>query len=446
MDHLPSASSQSGGVKDVRGNSEPPVEVVRNLTFFEQNGLWHIVSKNPPARSCAEAARVRRRLGYIGIPLSDELKSTAGAYDSPAGRRYAVVHCRGHQRLDSEKVRAILGSEFRRLGAPELESELGASYGTVTPFALAHRKDIRQVADETLFANFFSPYTMMTNLGHLQYAVEFPARDVFNTLPDVAVADVVLESDHRVPVEHTIGILTGNSPEAGILLWSTINNRIRAHEPRTFRGDTGFPRVIVDSVPGMGLSMEIVHREAHVRPIVIDGVRRLCESGANLIALACNTTQYFAPEIESICADYGARFVSIVDETARVLERKGIRRFDFLAISPVVDFQDWSDFSRIANRFEIHVPPRKDIQAIAELAFAVKKDVITSATINKLRDLINLATLTDTVVLALTELSILFASQRDKSRSRKRFIDTLEVLADRIAEIYIAERLASGAR
>ena len=52
-----------------------------------------------------------------------------------------------------------------------------------------------------------------------------------------------------------------------------------------------------------------------------------------------------------------------------------------------------------------------------------------------MRDLINQTTKTKNVVLALTELSILFKSQK-KSKSDKNFIDTLSVLAEAIGDMY----------
>jgi len=74
----------------------------------------------------------------------------------------------------------------------------------------------------------------------------------------------------------------------------------------------------------------------------------------------------------------------------------------------------------------------------------VKRELVTPATVNRLRDLINRSTETDTVVLALTELSILWSRQNGPSRSGKRFIDTLDILASSMAEIYLEERIATG--
>jgi len=339
----------------------------------------------------------------------------------------------------------MLGSRFERLDEDKLESELGLSYGLVSPFHFAARPDVRQIIDETVLKPYFPPHTMITNLGHLEYAVEFRPSDVFGALPNVEVADIVEGRDPPPPLGEPIGILTGNSPESGMMLWQNINNCIRTSTVASFRGDISFPRVIIESVPEMGLSMELAQRDLDVKPVVLDAVRRLCDSGANVVAIACNTTQYYSSEVESICRSYGARFVSIADETAQYLKNAHIQTFDFLALGAVSDFGKWSDFRRIVEEFDVCIPSKRSIIAINSLAFSVKKEVVSGATINLLRDLVNNATKTDTVVLALTELSILFASQRSKQRSRKRFIDTLDILAQAIAKIYLDGRVALGA-
>ena len=65
-----------------------------------------------------------------------------------------------------------------------------------------------------------------------------------------------------------------------------------------------------------------------------------------------------------------------------------------------------------------------------------KEEGISGAGINKLRDLLNIATRTNTVVIALTELSILIQTQKERSRKGKTIIDTLDLLANDMANYY----------
>jgi hypothetical protein len=134
----------------------------------------------------------------------------------------------------------------------------------------------------------------------------------------------------------------------------------------------------------------------------------------------------------------------MVDETATVLNREGIGRFDLLGIGAVSDLRRWSDFRRIADRFTIEVPKEADIKRITDLALEVKQSSKPSGrAVSALGRLIDQATVTDTVLLALTELSLVVAKEpKLQERSSKRFIDTLSILANRMADIYLEERLA----
>ncbi len=71
-----------------------PEGVQETARFFLRENIWCQFSRNPIVLSCREAASRRMRLGYEGIPLSDELRSYAielGGKD----RRFVVLHCRG---------------------------------------------------------------------------------------------------------------------------------------------------------------------------------------------------------------------------------------------------------------------------------------------------------------------------------------------------------------
>jgi aspartate racemase len=297
---------------------------------------------------------------------------------------------------------------------------------------------------------------MMTNLGHLEFAVEFTASELIAALSNKRVEDIVTEAGKKAPIVHKLGILTGNGPESGILLWQKINSRIRNHpsrkisrmtphgQPREytsklFRGDISFPAVLVESLPGMGLSMELALRESEVRGIVLKGARSLCERGSTVVGIACNTSQYFADDVAQLCEGFGVRFVKTADETARYLRKEGIEAFDFLGIGAVADFARWSGYGKALAGFDIRIPSAEILPEIDKLAHLIKQQVVSSTTRNKGRDLIDRGTYTQVVVLALTELSVLFSQEKAGQKSGKRFVDTLEVLAETMAEIYIQE-------
>ncbi len=419
-----------------------PDVVATNLRILEQAGVWHLASENHAATSCADAAPRRNRLGYVGIPLADELKSWVGA---DANRSQVVVlHCRGNRRLDLRpggKVDQLLGYLPHRLEESELAERFGQGYGLVTPFEMARHESVQQVFDEGVVADrSFAPHTMMTNLGHRNHGVEFNPRELVPKISNASLANIV-EGQEFQPAIHTLGILTGNSPESGILLWERINSKVREKTPSGSLGDTAFPRVIIESVPEMGLSMELRVRESAVRQVVVDGVRSLCESGATLVAIACNTTQFFSAEVRAICQEHGASFVSIVDETAAELRRHGVKQFSLLAIGDVSDLGHYSDFGRLQPEFDVLVPTGRGSERIGELAFRVKAEVNSNATRNQFNDVVKAVAKSETVLLALTELSIIYAEGRTPS-ARYRIFDTIDILSAAMADRYLIARWA----
>lgn len=64
----------------------------------------------------------------------------------------------------------------------------------------------------------------------------------------------------------SLGIITGNTPESGALLWNLVNRAIRQEMIRrgVYKGDISFPNVSVLSIPEMGLSTELASRRGQV--------------------------------------------------------------------------------------------------------------------------------------------------------------------------------------
>lgn len=428
-----------------RAAEESDCAVERTLRFFRDRGLWHLTSENPPVRSCAEAAAHRRRLGQVGIPLCDELKSLLYAYEDASGlRRYVLLHCRGHQRVDLGKVAATLATTVMPVEAAELLVRFGAEYGTVTPPLLGAREGVRHLVDDTVLARYYPPHTIMTNCGDLEHAVEFRAAALFESMPDVAVVDIVLDEDKQLPRQQ-LGFVTGNPPESGILLWQRVNDRIRSDDRVRLRGDVGLPRVVIESVPDLGASLDLPEREAFLRHGVLRAVEGLCEAGLTAIAVTCALPLSLSEEVSLLCTRHGARFYPLAVVTADYLRRERVVTFDLLGSGSVGDISGQSAFGPALRGLDVHVPTPRSLAVLRDLAYLVKQELVSPAAVNRFRDLVSRSTKTDTVVLALPELSILMSGQKGHTRSGKRFIDTFELLADALAEVYLQERLATGA-
>jgi len=422
-------------------DNEYPKSVDHIIKFLDANKLWYSLTWNHSAMSCADAANKRNRLGGTnGIPLCDELKSNIGYYILNDKKKYLLIHCRGNQMIDDEKINTILGSEYIRLPNDDLLSTFNCEYGLVNPFFFGSNfPDIEQLFDKSILEDFFPPYTLMTNAGNKNWGIEIKPNELVKVLKTKRVLDIIT-NDSKIKVrKHKIGILTGNGPESGIFLWQKINETIRTNLRDDFLGDLSFPTVLVESMPEMGLSMELDNRQKETFRVVEEGITALCKDGATIIGIACNTTQYFSEQIKSICKKYNAEFFSMFDAVNAHLIKENIKRFDFLGIKFVTDFNKWSDFKDLANLYEVIVPSEESLKQINELAFEVKKKVVSSQSINSVRDLIKKATKTKNIIIALTEISILLATQKQRKDDDKNFIDTLTLLAQKMANRYLED-------
>jgi aspartate/glutamate racemase/prolyl-tRNA editing enzyme YbaK/EbsC (Cys-tRNA(Pro) deacylase) len=424
-----------------------PEGVKKVIDFFDSNRLWFQLSRNLPAGNCRDAVNKRTRLGHTGIPLGHELKSFLGKFTNSKGnKQFIALHCRGNQELDFEKVNRTLNAKIgvSRLTDRELNRFMSTAFGLVNPFSIDGKNSkipIIQVFDKSLERNNISPYTMMTNAGDLKWAIEFKPAQIISAIKNSLIEDIVINSDWKqLNTEQKsvkIGIITGNAPESGILLWKQINQRVREKLNSNFLGDISFPHVIVESIPDMGLSMELDSREEETWEVLKSGIVSLCNQGVEILCIACNTTQYFTPAIQEITSGYGVKFISIPDVTLAYLENEKIKEFAFLGVKYVTDLEnDWSAFKAL-RKFKVETLSEKDLEMIHELAFNVKTDGITGTGINHLRDLLDNTTHLQNIVVALTEISILLENQKNKSKKGRNYIDTLDILADAVANEYL---------
>ncbi|MDQ1354344.1 MAG: hypothetical protein QG657_4653, partial [Acidobacteriota bacterium] len=170
------------------GETDFPDGVKKIIDFFTTNNLWFNLSRNVKALGCREAANKRNRLGHTGIPLEHELKSFFGKFINAGGNeQYVVLHCKGHQELDHDKIKKTLRArqEVNKLANEELAEIFHMDYGLINPFTLDPLfwdTPILQVFDRSLKVNDILPYTMMTNAGDLTWAIEFKPNELFEVV------------------------------------------------------------------------------------------------------------------------------------------------------------------------------------------------------------------------------------------------------------------------
>lgn len=423
-----------------------PAEVVRVVDFLTRHGVWHVLTRNSPATGCRDAAARRWRLGRQGIPLYDELKTLCMAAYLPEGRRHVLLHTRANARLDLEAAARLMGAlrPLARLSADELRAAYGIGYGTVNPFTFPNR--FIHVFDNDVLVPYTAPHTMMTNAGDPTWAVEFEPTALIGALraagADVRLGDIDnrAHAGHRLP---SFGIITGNGPESGMALWRHLNATIyeRLFEDGRLHGDLSYPRVLVDSLPEMGLSMELAQREEQVWRVIKAGVTQLCDAGISHLALACNTTPYFTERIRALCEPRGVVFVPIHEAAIHHIREHGLDDLSILGIPVVAELGPYSAYRELAGMNVRQVDPRT-LQALQELGYLVKRIGTRGQDVkamNKLRYVLRAGVKTRRVLIALTEISVLLERYPGFVQHLKglEIIDPLEIYGKLLGKIYL---------
>jgi aspartate/glutamate racemase len=471
------------------------------IARLDSSGVWWARSKNfkgIAVKSCRDAVKHRNRVGSGrngGIPLWAELKSLLGWLLDSEGHVLTTfaAHTRANTQFNHDRLIEALGYEPRaaRIHALvdeampggtavhysdglELPAHLGEArwFGRVNPFNVdlivaditgefVDADDVVQVIDCSVEADGGVPDTLMTNLGERTSSLEIGAFDLeralasFSTTPriaDIADVDPIWLGLRGDPVKDywlqcpppygpKIGILTGNGPDSGRTLWSDVDDALHSiyhHLP-----DLWAPPVVVNSVPAMGLSMDLVARKDDVRAAVIAGVTSLLEAECKLVTVACNTSIYFAREIEELCLRYSAEFVSIADACmpavrAAVTEH-GQTQVALVGTGSVVDMEGGHSGYRVpleSKGLTVVPCPAED------LAFAVKSGRFTKAFVTEFRRIMRqLSPDVKVVILALTEVSMVYRAHTNMLLPEwevpRVFIDPLHELGRYLAYRYL---------
>ncbi len=424
-----------------------PDRVKSSLEFLSSSKVWHLLSKNSVATSCLDAASRRNRLGVQGIPIYDELKTLCvSTSNGESFQQDYLLHCRAHLSFDLAAAQKLLGLQHPLVKLEEgiLTQRYSMRYGTVNPFS--QQEKFSHIFDFSVVKSLTPPHTMMTNAGDLSWAIEFRPDELISSLQDsgieVVIGEIALDDTVATSLP-SFGIITGNGPDSGMALWyrlnETINTRLVSEE--RMRGDISYPKVFVQSIPEMGLSMELEARNNEVWEALKKAVLSFIQQEVNYIVIACNTTQYFSDKIAKLCIHTSSEFVPMADVLRDHLVRHNIQESTLIGIPAVANFGEWSGFTQLAE-FGVQPVDEKLLPAIHELGYIVKRLDSKSqdnTALNKLQHVLRNGVKTKYVIVALTEISILLSRypRIQNKIAGKVIIDTLNVYADWLAQIYV---------
>lgn len=223
----------------------------------------------------------------------------------------------------------------------------------------------------------------------------------------------------------SIGILSGSGPEAGVDLWGKILAANRALLGSAYRGDIDAPRVSIESVPRLSLSMDLAQRGEEVWSVLEREALALAER-IDVLCIACNTLHYYQDRLRKRIGH--DRLLSYVDVAMEQVLACDEPQVGLLAAGPVLDLHGSSAYGHHPQSHRLELPD--DLAAAHRLIEAIK---LRGAENEQVRG--DMATLcagyrSSTVLLACTELSLV-----ELSLPGKRLVDVTREVAWRAAKL-----------
>ena len=219
-----------------------------------------------------------------------------------------------------------------------------------------------------------------------------------------------------------IGIITGSGPDAGLDLWQKLLSANKQLLDGRYSGDLDAPYVNILSVPSLGLSMELEANDEQVWSVLSDTARSIAEH-TDYYAIACNTLNYYQPQLESL--NLQAQLVSFSDVVTDMIKREGIKKIALLGSKPVTDLGEWSPYRKLLDVVDVEVP--KEPEALHRLIYDVKIHGSSHpSVINNFNEILN-GLDADTVLLACTELPLI------PTCNEKNLVDVTDLVAKELA-------------
>lgn len=425
-------------------DSDMPDVVKRVSILLQSFGIWHQITRNPRVTSCKDAADKRTRLGKKGIPLSDELKSFLGQYNDGSGKRYVLAHCNADVNLDFDLLAKALNSKgpIERIDSTEAE-QLGFGYGIVHPFLKSSwqiNNSLIQIFDVQVVGPRPAPCTMMTNVGHHEWGVEFYPLELLKSLGEKSARVENICSEKSVDYKpKSVGIITGNSPESGMVLWRYFNTHFRSKLGGDFLGDISYPRVIVHSNPEMGLSMELETRDQSVWPCIRESLEEMLADGVRVFGIACHTTQYYRYQIRDVVSKHNGVFVDASNALGEFCQERNLHKFSFIGGRQSASFGKWSAFTKLKNNFDIELLSDRGKSYVHDLGYDIKREGPTQKSMQKLQQIIRREFTSSLCIIGLTELSTLLQDFGKPKLANTETQDLLDIVALRMVDLCLEQ-------
>jgi len=223
---------------------------------------------------------------------------------------------------------------------------------------------------------------------------------------------------NRKKDEYTVGIIGGMGPYATLTFFKCVLDNTPAKK------DWDHLHIIIDNNPKIpSRTRAFLFNEEDPVPMMVESVNRLKNSGADFIAIPCNSAHFFLPRI---CQQTDVNFINMVDETSQVVISSEAKVVGLIAGEVTVK----------GNLYEKRLTPHgitvlqvsdEEQKHVRNIIEDVKHNQVVESTISKMSELVHSLEIrgADTIILGCTELPLAFTG----ITTHCNVIDSVDVLA-----------------
>jgi aspartate racemase len=234
-----------------------------------------------------------------------------------------------------------------------------------------------------------------------------------------------------------LGILGGMGPEATASLYLNIIRRCQRERHAKYNSD--FPSIFINSFPVPDGQMWHKFHKSEVQRGLADSVKLIEKAGADFIAVPCNSAHYFLPVMRSAVS---IPILSIVEETARAIKKRGLEKVLLLATQFTSNRQIY-DKSLDDHGIKLIKPRSTQQRLIEKIIIRVESGLRSSSDRTKIIKIINGIRKdlgVQGVIAGCTEIPLLIQSN-DISLT---LFDTIDVLAESCYLLILGKRDLEG--
>ncbi len=218
-----------------------------------------------------------------------------------------------------------------------------------------------------------------------------------------------------------LGVLGGMGPAASARFYTLLTDFTHAER------DGEHMRILIRSYPDIPDRTEFILGKSNESPLreMWQGALELAASGAQVIALPCNTAEYFYNDIQSLCP---VPIISAVQASAEAAAARKIKRLGIMATAGSVKAQVYQNALE-AMGIEWALPDDDEQHVITDTIYGrLKRNLsVDKSSFCRIADSF-LERGCDSIVLGCTELSLI---PMGESFQKYNFIDSLSALAEK---------------